>query len=105
MKKVKRYQTGGLTGSSSPVSAFGMQPKSGASAGIDQIAQGVDAVDQSMSAISNALGGNNAPGSGLNAPSATSQALFKKGGKVKMSSASKRGDGCAIKGKTRGRIV
>ena len=30
---------------------------------------------------------------------------FKKGGKVKVSSASKRADGCCIKGKTKGRIV
>jgi hypothetical protein len=30
---------------------------------------------------------------------------MKKGGKVKASSASKRADGCAVKGKTRGRMV
>jgi hypothetical protein len=30
---------------------------------------------------------------------------MKKGGKVKMSSASKRADGCAMRGKTKGRIV
>ena len=30
---------------------------------------------------------------------------MKKGGKVKVSSASKRADGCAIKGKTKGRFV
>jgi len=30
---------------------------------------------------------------------------MKKGGKVKMSSASKRADGCAIRGKTRGMVV
>jgi hypothetical protein len=30
---------------------------------------------------------------------------MKKGGKVKVSSASKRADGCATKGKTRGRMV
>jgi len=30
---------------------------------------------------------------------------MKKGGKVKMSSASKRADGCATKGKTKGRMV
>ena len=30
---------------------------------------------------------------------------MKKGGKVKMSTASKRADGCATKGKTRGRMV
>jgi hypothetical protein len=30
---------------------------------------------------------------------------MKKGGKVKASSASKRADGCAIKGKTRGKMV
>jgi flavorubredoxin len=31
--------------------------------------------------------------------------VYKKGGKVKMSSASKRADGCATKGKTRGKMV
>jgi hypothetical protein len=31
--------------------------------------------------------------------------VYKKGGKVKMSSASKRADGIAMKGKTKGRIV
>ena len=30
---------------------------------------------------------------------------MKKGGKVKMSSASKRADGCAMRGKTKGRMV
>lgn len=30
---------------------------------------------------------------------------FKKGGKVKVSSASKRADGCCVKGKTKGRMV
>lgn len=30
---------------------------------------------------------------------------FKKGGKVKTSSASKRADGCAVKGKTRGKMI
>lgn len=33
------------------------------------------------------------------------KAGMKKGGKVKMSSASKRADGCAQRGKTRGKIV
>jgi hypothetical protein len=33
------------------------------------------------------------------------QKTFKKGGKVKMSSASKRADGCAMRGKTKGRMV
>jgi hypothetical protein len=33
------------------------------------------------------------------------EAGFKKGGKVKSSSASKRADGCAVRGKTRGRMV
>jgi hypothetical protein len=30
---------------------------------------------------------------------------FKKGGKVKASSASKRADGCCVKGKTKGRMI
>ena len=36
---------------------------------------------------------------------AQAEAGMKKGGKVKVSSASKRADGIAVKGKTRGRIV
>jgi hypothetical protein len=36
---------------------------------------------------------------------AAAQGGMKKGGKVKMSSASKRADGCAQRGKTKGRIV
>jgi hypothetical protein len=35
----------------------------------------------------------------------TNPSEFKRGGKVKMSSASKRGDGCAQRGKTRGKMV
>jgi len=36
---------------------------------------------------------------------AAAQGGMKKGGKVKLSSASKRADGCATRGKTRGRMV
>ena len=36
---------------------------------------------------------------------AQAEAGMKKGGKVKVSSASKRADGIAVKGKTRGRII
>jgi len=39
------------------------------------------------------------------AEQAAVQGGMKKGGRVKMSSASKRADGCATKGKTRGRMV
>ena len=39
------------------------------------------------------------------AEQAAAQSGMKKGGKVKMSSASKRADGIATKGKTKGRIV
>jgi hypothetical protein len=35
----------------------------------------------------------------------TNPSEFKRGGKVKMSSASKRGDGCAQRGKTRGKMA
>jgi hypothetical protein len=40
-----------------------------------------------------------------NRPTEADRPAFKKGGKVKASSASKRADGIATKGKTRGRIV
>ena len=36
---------------------------------------------------------------------AAAQGNMKKGGKVKMSSASKRADGCAMRGKTKGKMV
>jgi hypothetical protein len=39
------------------------------------------------------------------AEQAAAQSGMKKGGKVKLSSASKRADGCATRGKTRGRMV
>ncbi len=39
------------------------------------------------------------------AEQAAAQGGMKKGGKVKLSSASKRADGCATRGKTRGRMV
>ena len=39
------------------------------------------------------------------AEQAAAQSGMKKGGKVKVSSASKRADGCATKGKTRGKMV
>jgi hypothetical protein len=39
------------------------------------------------------------------AEQAAAEGGMKKGGKVKMSSASKRADGCATRGKTRGRMV
>jgi hypothetical protein len=55
----------------------------------------MDAVNNSMNTVSGALYGGST--SNLNVGG------FKKGGKV--SSASKRGDGCAVKGKTRGRMV
>jgi hypothetical protein len=39
------------------------------------------------------------------AEQAAAQGGMKKGGKVKVSSASKRADGCAVRGKTKGRMV
>ena len=39
------------------------------------------------------------------AEQAAAQSGMKKGGKVKVSSASKRADGCAVRGKTKGRMV
>lgn len=102
MKRVKRYQEGGTTSVDSSLSTLGYSNQmgtpgqtAGASQGIDQISQGMDTVNNAMSTVSNAIYG----GSGAN----LNVGGFKKGGMV--SSASKRGDGCAIKGKTRGRMV
>jgi hypothetical protein len=83
----------------------------GAYGGLDSIQQGAGQIGQSLGAIKDALG--NTTGGGAAQPRG---AFFKKGGKVKAkkaykaggavkSSASKRADGCAVKGKTRGRMV
>ena len=107
MKKVKRYQDGGFTVSSSPMSAF-QQTYGGGSTGMGG---GV---------------GNNAPLVEVNTtgnPPAPAPNLFgtppeplRKGGKVKakakkyasggkVSGYRKAADGCATKGKTRGKMV
>jgi hypothetical protein len=98
MKRVKKYQEGGMTTTNDALNNLGVgssssaySPSGGATTGIDQIAQGMDAVNNSMNTVSGALYGSST--SNLNVGG------FKKGGKV--SSASKRGDGCAIRGKTR----
>ena len=93
---------GGGLGGSSGAGAYG---------GLDSIQQGAGQIGQSLGAIKDALGGST--GGGAAQPRG---AFFKKGGKVKAkkaykaggavkSSASKRADGCAVKGKTRGRMV
>jgi hypothetical protein len=55
------------------------------------------------------VGSPAAPSGGIVAKAAPGRGLgpggMKEGGKVKTSSASKRADGCAIKGKTKGKMV
>jgi hypothetical protein len=100
-KKVKKFAMGGdlssLSGSQSPTTAPAPTPTGGpldnvsnasAFSGLESISQGSGKLADSLGKIQNALG---QPGS--------STTFFKKGGKV--SAASKRADGCAIRGKTR----
>jgi hypothetical protein len=91
-------------------SFFGGQGGS-AQDGLQQIGQGASAVNQAISQAGSALLGGN--GYGQSAPTLAQpvQAAYKKGGKVKafakggvVSSASKRADGIATKGKTRCKI-
>jgi hypothetical protein len=112
-----------------------MAPKSqsgGAYGGLETVQQGSNQIGQSLQTIGDALGkpGGGQLGGGLGSVSPFGSILgglknilggtpMKKGGRVKAkkakkaykaggavkSSASKRGDGCAVKGKTKGRMV
>lgn len=112
MKRVKRYQDGGMTTVNDSLSALGVSGSSvssptgrSASSGIDKISEGMDAVNQSMNTVSDAIYGGSSGNLNVGTPNQASGTMYKKGGKVKVSSASKRGDGCAQRGKTKGRMV
>lgn len=113
MKKVKKYQSGGVSTVDESLSTLKVPGRSstpgatnaGASAGIDQISQGMDTVNQSMNTVSDAIYGGSGSNLNVGSSSSASNFMYKKGGKVKLSSASKRADGCAIRGKTKGRMV
>jgi hypothetical protein len=97
MAKVKKFDAGGLASMyagnqpQSTVSSYGNSADSSNSNiynGLNSISEGSNKLAESLTKIQDAVG----------QPSSSST-LFKKGGKV--SSASKRADGCAIRGKTR----
>jgi hypothetical protein len=80
-KKVKKYAEGGLAGLAETA---------------ESLMGDVDNMANSINYGSTTPGGSSQPLGILG---------MKKGGKVKMSSVSKRADGCCIKGKTRGKMV
>jgi hypothetical protein len=89
MAKTKRYNDGGMTGATQqPTYPFGTNVQ--ATAPADQSAGGVN---QTFNMQPQATA----------QPATPAAPAFKKGGKV--ASASKRGDGIAQRGKTRGRMV
>ena len=71
--------------------------------GIRDAASGLIGTAEGVSQMSQSLVGG--PSNTARAGQPPPGAMFKKGGKVKVSSASKRADGCAIRGKTRGKMV
>ena len=88
MAKTKRYNDGGMTGATQqPTYPFGTN------------VQAVAPADQSAGGVNQTF--NMQPQANAGAPNPQQQPMqtFKKGGKV--SSASSRADGCAIRGKTR----
>ena len=82
-KKVKKYAEGGLAG----------------------LADSANALMGEVDSMANTINYGSSTPSGTNQPlGLASMSSFKKGGSVK-SSASKRGDGIAQRGKTKGRMV
>ena len=104
--KTKKFDAGGLTGSG------------GAKGALDQVGQSLDQISNALNGgqkssfgfAPNASPGLPGPNTSPGLPTATEAmnklspgSTFKKGGKV--ASASKRGDGIAQRGKTRGRYM
>ena len=84
-KKVKKYAEGGLAG----------------------LAETAESLMGDVDSMANTINyGSATPTAGNSKPfDPGSISMLKKGGKVKASSESKRADGCATKGKTRGKMV
>ena len=104
--KTKRFNVGGLTGLGNSGGAQGAMDQMGQS--LEQINQAVNGNQGSSFGFTPNANSNAAPTPGL--PSAsdsmaklTPSKTFKKGGKV--AGASKRGDGIAQRGKTRGKYM
>ena len=118
MKKAKKFALGGETGMSVTPTPKGVNPLEGIPAipgfprgvgvspaggggafgGLQRVDEGGKQIGDSLMTIQQGLGGP-AGGGGYEKP----MPMFKKGGAV--GSASKRADGCATKGKTKGRMV
>jgi hypothetical protein len=122
-KKTKKFGMGGMlatdpsTSVPSSMQSFmggatgGGSSGSSASAGLDQLAAGTETVNQAVQSASNALTGSGVQGS-LGSSALQGSAVYKKGGAIKkytkggsVNTASRRADGCATKGKTKGRMV
>jgi hypothetical protein len=107
MKKVRKYADGGNVASGSPNYGFSqMNPMQAGGLGALRPAPLTPPQQGMASATPPAFNNAAPPASG---PMAARPTPFKKGGKVKAkskkSSASRRGDGIASKGKTKGRFV
>jgi hypothetical protein len=115
MKKAKKFAVGGMNDTDKEINMLPAYPSDGggggAFGGLNTVHQGGKQIGQSLQGIQQNLGGSGQgigevpmgmpskppPGAGQVFPG------YKKGGKV--SSASSRADGCAAKGKTKGRMV
>ena len=123
IKKTKKFNVGGMLGSSESTTSLpqSLQPfmdstvssgsgGSSANAGLGQLASGAETINKAIQSASNALTGSAVQGS-LDGISSQHSAPYKKGGILKKYakggavSASKRGDGIAQRGKTKGRII
>lgn len=81
------------------------KPKKYAEGGLAGLAETAESLMGDVDNMANTINYGSSTPSGSNQPlGIASMSEFKKGGMVK-SSASKRADGCATKGKTRGRMV
>jgi hypothetical protein len=96
-KKIKKFADGGVLITPQPTSNSTYPfPNSGSSSGSMSSGEG-PGVNQTFNIQPTA--------SAAGQPQQQPQSVFKKGGQVKISKASSRGDGCAQRGKTRGRMV
>jgi hypothetical protein len=112
MKKAKKFAVGGMNDTDKEISMLPAYPidsgGGGAFGGLNTVHQGGKQIGQSLQGIQQNLGGGgqNIGEVPMGRPSPVAGQTFpgyKKGGKV--SSASSRADGCAAKGKTKGRMV
>jgi len=117
-KKTKKFNVGGMLSTTDPVASApqslqpfmdgsmsnGSSAGGSATAGLGQLTAGAETVGKAIQSASDALTGSGVQSQGLSS--------YKSGGKVQryakggaVSQASKRADGCATKGRTKGRMV